>query len=671
MGGISGIYNIDERPVEASQLEHMLSSMAHRGPDGRDIWIDQFVGLGQCLLYTTPESRYERLPRTDNDYTIVADARIDNRNVLIEALNLPREMRDPLTDSELILAAYKQWGPSSVGHLVGDFAFAVWDASEQKLFCARDHFGMKPFHYWQGSSSIIFATDMQAIIRLLPNKPTVNEKRIVDRLIHQYVDKTSTYYEGIYRLPPAHLMEVDNHGRLTVREYWRLDPNKVIQLNGFDDYVQRFRELFVEAVRCRMRSDFDIGTMLSGGLDSSSVACVARDLYRAGTDDRGPLRSLSAITPDAPKSDERKYQETVIASGGFDPIYFRADEVGPLCDLDRRLADLRRPIVGANSFILWKLFERAAGCGVRVILDGFDGDSTVLHGDTIVQEWTLSRNWLAIQQLIGQIAEIYKTTEAQAWNPMFSANVLPTLQALSRSGHPIGALHRLLQLRNHLTYSRRFFLKNVVRVAIPHTASVIQHLFRLKRMSADYSRIFDDHTIERYKLRNFELPLKATDFLHPELHHYHRLVSSHLTDAIEEQESIGAAFQIEVRSPFCDIRLLEFCLATPLEFKMYQGFSRAVLRAAMKGIVPDAVRLRLTKANFERNFFRGLIRYDRGKVQSVQTNLGNIMPFLDRSVISGALNQFLATGSWGQDVYLWHVIAIALWIMHENSVSDV
>ncbi|MEO0970581.1 MAG: asparagine synthetase B, partial [Cyanobacteria bacterium J06639_18] len=187
MSGIAGIKYLDNSLLHRADLVLMLDTLAHRGPDGADIWVDGNIGLGHRMLWTTPESLIEKQPLVDRvrNLAIAADARIDNREELISQLSLDNSPSDrPLnqninqnnsclktvTDSQLILEAYKKWGEDCLEYLVGDFAFAIWDGCKQTLFCARDHFGVKPFYYYQSDQVFIFASEIKALL-CLPQVP--------------------------------------------------------------------------------------------------------------------------------------------------------------------------------------------------------------------------------------------------------------------------------------------------------------------------------------------------------------------------------------------------------------------------------------------------------------------------------------------------------------------
>src|SRR5437899_3351224 len=239
MSAIAGIVRLDGAPADPANLERMLERLAHRGPDGHGSHIADSCGLGHRMLWTTPESLHERLPLMNptGDLTLTADARIDNRDELCSLLSAP----STVTDADLILQAYARWGERCPEHLLGDFAFALWDARRGLLFCARDHFGVKPLYYHHRPGRLFaFASDITRLLVLSDVPRRLNETRVADYLVPLLEDKEITFYEEIVRLPPAHRMTVDREG-IRRQEYWSLDPEREIRLGADDEIAATFR----------------------------------------------------------------------------------------------------------------------------------------------------------------------------------------------------------------------------------------------------------------------------------------------------------------------------------------------------------------------------------------------------------------------------------------------
>ncbi len=220
MSGIVGIHNLRGGSVDRVSVERMARALAHRGPDAEGVWTGGSVGLGHRMLRTTPESLNETLPLigAGGDLAITADARIDNRDQLIAAFGWHGRSGAEIGDAGLILKAYEKWGEHSPEHLLGDFAFAIWDRRKNVVFCARDHFGVKPFYYHLSGTRLVFASEIKALLSLDDVPRELNDERIGEYLVSIFDDTASTFYRDISRLPPSHSMTVGADGA-SLRSY--------------------------------------------------------------------------------------------------------------------------------------------------------------------------------------------------------------------------------------------------------------------------------------------------------------------------------------------------------------------------------------------------------------------------------------------------------------------
>jgi asparagine synthase (glutamine-hydrolysing) len=279
LSGIVGIYHRNGAPIERALLQSLVDFLAYRGPDGRELWTDGSIGLGHAMLRTTRESLGESQPASiEGRFWIVADARLDSREELAGELKRSgRVVRPSAPDSELLLHAYAAWGTACVEHLRGDFSFAIWDARNKQLFCARDHFGIKPFYYSQKGDLFLFSNTLNCV-RLHPEvSAELNEAAIGDFLLFGVnYDNATTSFRDIQRLPPAHSLSISPEG-LKIRRYWAPPTDGRIRYAKAEEYVENFQSLLQTAVADRLRTD-RVGILLSGGLDSSAVAAVAKEV---------------------------------------------------------------------------------------------------------------------------------------------------------------------------------------------------------------------------------------------------------------------------------------------------------------------------------------------------------------------------------------------------------
>ena len=627
MSAVAGLYRTDGRPVNRHEVDRMVLALAHRGPDGTGAWSGGPVALAHGALWTTPESRGEPQPLASAACNvIVADARLDNRLDLLAALGLSGSAAGEIGDSELILRAYERWGDGCAAKLIGDFAFAIWDSQNQALFCARDHVGVKPFYYHHSSSAFLFASEIKALLTspIVPYR--LDQSRVADFLVGLFDDPAGTFYRDIYRLPAGHTLTVTRSG-MRIRSYWSLDSTREIVLGSDEAYAEAFRECFTEAVRCRLRSSHPVGCLLSGGLDSSSIVAMARQL-RGGSG--APLDTFTGIFPslsptDLRKIDERPYADAVVAQGGLEAHYVRGDLVSPLTEVDRVLWHLDEGFAAPNLYLNWALYGAARERGVRTLLDGIDGDTTVSHG-------------------------------------------LENLPALARTGR-LGALGRELRALSHRhgVSVRSLFWQLTVQPLIPVSLRV--GVRRLRGRDATYL----DHTIikpEFAKRTGVEERLAANEreqarpAQSAREAHARAMRSGLIPYALEVADKTSAAFGVEARYPFFDRRLMEFCLALPADQKLRGGWSRLVMRRAMDGLLPESVRWRSSKATLAPNFKRRLLGNDRNLLaEMVSGQSGVLEDYVDFSALRRAYDRCGSEPVADADALtVFAAVALGLWL---------
>lgn len=637
MSGFAGLYYTDGRSAAEADVTRMTERLSHRGPDGDSVWCAEVIGLGHQLLRTTPESRYETLPRTNDagDVVITADARIDNRHELFDALDIAT-LPEKTPDSHLILAAYEAWGEQCPEHLVGAFSFVIWDERNEQVFCARDHMGIKPFYYYQSEGVFAFGSEIKALLCLDEVPRRLNEIRVGDYLMSTFDDTEITFYEDVLRLPPGHRLIV-SPGRMSLQEYWSLDPSCTIELDSDEEYAQRLRELFTEAVRCRLRSAYPVGSTLSGGLDSSSIVCTAQQLLAADPDTdeipNGELHLFSAIFDDVPASDEREYIDRVLARTGLDTHYVHADRVSPLVEFDRVSWHEDEPFFTSNLFIHWELYRAAHRQDVRVFLDGFDGDTTISHGIGRLAELARAGRWLTLAiELDG-----------------LSGNLGAPARSIARR-HVIGPLasepmQRLREIGPRRVQGRE------------DTAPLVNDKFA--------TRIDLDARIE--ELQDRSNPPRTV-----RKRHHQSLTRGIIPFALEVADKAAAAFSIEPRYPFFDKRLVEFCLALPADQKQRSGLTRVVMRRAMNGILPPEIQWRGDKADLSPNFNHVLLRFERDRIEHViDGESTGIEEYADMTTVRDAYARFELTGDHEAAIAVWKVVTLALWLRHTQSETSV
>jgi asparagine synthase (glutamine-hydrolysing) len=604
VGAIGGLLRLDGGPVATADVEAASRALAHRGPDGGS-WVVGSAGLFQRRSWALPEERLEV-----SDFVLAGDLRLDDRET------------PAASDGALVLAAYERWGEACAGRLLGDFAFALWDARRGVLFCARDPFGVKPLYYVHLPGRLFaFATEIKALLAIPGVPRRLNEERVADYLAPLPDDGVSTFYRDVRRLAPGHALTAGREG-VRIRAHWSPDPGRELRLGSDAAYAEGFRALFMEAVRARLRSAGPVGSLLSGGLDSSSVTCAAARLGAA--EGRGPLPVFSAVFDEVRECDERPYIGSVLALGGLRSRFVHADGVSPLVDLERMLWHEDEPFQAFNLGMDWSLYRAAGEEGVRVLLEGFDGDTTVSHG-------------------LGFLGELFRSGR---WARFFAES-----RGLSRQlGVP---------LREILVYG-------AIRPMAPRWARRAWRAIRGRRaLEALVHPGFARRIGLDERARALSRPAGRTE----REEHLRHLLHSGLSFGLEISDRAAAAFGVEPRFPFFDRRLVEFCLALPPGQKIRRGWTRLVLRGAMEGILPEKVRWRRDKADLGPSFYRGFLLFERERIEDVILRRpGAIEGYVDMPALREAYGIYSAGGGREEGHAVWRAITLALWLRASGAV---
>ena len=548
MSGIVGIVNLNGAPIDRDLLWQMTSFMSFRGPDAQEIWIDGNVGFGHTMLRTTWEASSEKQPLTLNGKVwLTADARIDGRTELLAELerklkkttSVGDQMRSLFNapertpnDAELILFAYEAWGQDCVNHLIGDFAFAIWDGFEHRLFCARDHFGVKPFYYAQAGSTFIFSNTLNCV-RLHPHvSDKLNEQAIGDFLVFaRNQDLTTTTFSDIKRLAPAHSLAPTRRPETSC--YWGPPLDVEVNHRRPTDYIDRFSELFQLAVSDRMRSS-RISVSLSGGLDSPSVAAVAvRDSKQRP--EACAIQAFTMVYERLIRDSEGRHAGIVAQHLGIPINYLKLDAYELYEGWEKADPFYPEPIY----FPFSKIISDHSKLALRhspVLLTGDGGDLVLL------------RSW----EYLGQLIRTLK------WWTIGSFFLHYT------------AAYRRLPMMGFRTTLKRFSAG-----AAPNQQPIPDWI----------SREFAKRTNLERRSQPFD-----TDKKHPiRSEAYEGLAGAAWSETFEQQDPGFTGLPIERRNPFFDRRLVEFLLSVP---PIPWFVEKEILREAMRGVLPHSIRVR-------------------------------------------------------------------------------
>lgn len=675
MSAVFGLYGLDNRSIDSVLLARMMESLSHRKCDDSGVWDGGYVGLAHQMLWTTPESLIEKLPLVShsNNTVITADARIDNRTELIEHLGLRNLPQEKVTDSYLILAAYRKWEEQCPAYLLGDFAFAIWDSQQQKLFCARDHFGIKPFYYYHHPGYLFaFSTEIKAILSLpdVPCRP--NELRIAYYLASIIPDKAITFYEEVYRLPPSHSLVITATD-FRLKCYWELDPHREIQYGSDEEYELAFREIFTEAVRCRLRSAFPIGFTLSGGLDSSSVTCTARHVM--AEQGKLPLNTFSTIYEATPECDERPYIRSIVEQGGIEPFFITADDWSVFHDIQRSIQQQGQPLEIRNQFMWQAMYGAAQQKGIRVMLDGEDGDTVVSYGQGYLAELAIAGRWGQFYREAIGLAQHFNNHDTSAHFYLENYG-FPYLAEMAQAGQWLTFAQSVSEIATHFNLSQRtIWLHQGLKPIVP--ALLRQAWRRWCRFSQTTFSIYPllhPDLVERVNLVNQANTLQQR---YNSLNRTHReghllaLTADGTSWIEEESDCTAAAFGIEKRHPFWDRRMVEFCLALPPEQLLRDGWTRLILRRAMAGVLPETVQWRVGKSNLGANFVRSLMTFERDRLQkTIIERPQNIAFYVNEEYLRKVYERFQSKPTVAGAEIMWKTVNLAVWLSNASAPKN-
>lgn len=674
MSGILGRLHHDGGSVSERSLWEMMHAIAFRGPDGCHVWHDGPIGLGHALLVTTPEAVYEKQPAvtTTPRLALAADARIDNRTELLRTLGLRSVDHDRLPDSALIVAGYERWGVDVVDHLVGDYAFALWDEANRHLFCARDPIGVRPFFYHSSSQAFVFASAPQAILADESIPSTADHRHILAYLTDREDDCTSTFYRAVHRLAPAHAMIVDEEGAVRQWRYWRPEE-QLAELHLADDaaYEEGFRTVFEEAVQSACRTHGPLGIQLSGGLDSSAVAAVAGAQHRDGKGS-GALHAFTAVFPETQRAqtteiDEWAYAKDVIDHAGLRSHVVHADDLCPLDGLESTVTAYGQPFRPRSHYMLCHMVEEARANGIRVLLDGLEGDLVVGYGYDYFTLLARQGRWDAFTDVARQYAANcaaagrHYPVESLFWD--HGADSL--LSALYK-GRLIRFVNGLVAVWRGLAISPTHIAKRVIGDAL---RPLKQRVWRrdLKHRTAAET-VVDRGDLVVNGLRDPE----ALEVEGSVLHQRARGLwdSPLLCETMEGVDALFAGRGMEARHPYFDRRVVEYCLSLPPEQRLKGGWTRSIVRRAMKDILPPSVRTRLGKSNLGGSLVRNLHQVEHSRLLGLPAN-ERLSVFASTSQIERLVQQFVTAPTARAATTILRLLALSYWLGQKASYSEI
>lgn len=500
--------------------------------------------LIQCVHWNTARSRLEPIPlyHAPSKTAAASWARLDNRDELGKKLDIDPAALAGYCDTELILFSYLKWQEACVDHLIGDFVFVIHDRQQNKVFCGRDHMGVRPLYYFASDELFVCATSLSALRRLDGVPLNIDQQWVVEYLLHLSMSFDRTPYQGVKKLPPAHCLTITPQ-QVQLRQYFTLSAEPALKLNDSRDYVAAYREQLETAISCRLESDYAVGSELSGGIDSSTITAYAAKLID---------QPLSRLHTFAFAFSELEPQYILAVSREChlpNNHVFAGRETEPQAVLQRSLDILGYPVEHGSATFHEPFYRLAEKLEIRTLLSGFGGDefSTTIHGYLVPLEMLLQRRFRVLFNLL-------------PGNVLFRFLRLIKMEFRRRSTHNFET--PAYNPRFYEAYKRRW-PHQIVRDELVKCYDLEQRYFDDARFDAGYT------DLKRFTLEKRWQPFVPT--------------------RMENCTLMAAGRRIEYRWPLLDIRLVRLFLSIPSAENYYRGMGRYLHRRAIDGIVPKMV----------------------------------------------------------------------------------
>ncbi|MBK9108424.1 MAG: asparagine synthase (glutamine-hydrolyzing) [Saprospiraceae bacterium] len=642
MCGLAGIYNLDGAPINTRQLSSMTRIIQHRGPDDEGFLvanlsthevslhssehsIDEIrrqhamiptettcnLGMGFRRLSIIDLSAAGHQPMTEESEScfICFNGQIYNYLEIKEELKSLGHTFRSQSDTEVLLKSYLQWGEHCLQKFIGMFALVIFDKTNKRLFVARDRLGIKPLMYHFNGTRFLWASEEKQLILSGLVSPLVNEE-VMSAFLREVklFERPESFFSEIQQLPAGSYAFVDANG-ITVKKYWTLQLG--MSNGSLEDSSHKVKELLNDAIRLRLRSDVPLGIALSGGIDSSSIACLARQMTYS------EINTFSVFY-EGPKYDERKYIKAVIDQGGFKPSYFTGSTDLSFEEIAKWIYYQDAPTSGASPFSAFQNYKNVKAAGISVLLNGQGGDELFAGYPYFLKYY---------------IAQLYQTGQ---WT------------------HLASNIFQLFKDQGILASTKQIYLASQVLKGSP------EKLRKLEYKKYATSELYPGEFIEQ-KNKSKLIAIQTVDptAISLEQSLLAAITRSHLPHMLRWEDRNSMANSIESRVPFLDHRLVEQSFAIPSEFKIHNGVQKYILRKAMRNIVPESILNRKDKIGFGTPTVEWTLKHLQKPIQE----LLHSNSFLSRTWIHGKKVQSLYDKNprlFGENE-LWRIMTAELW----------
>jgi asparagine synthase (glutamine-hydrolysing) len=601
--GIAGIISRTDNSVTQQAIEAMTVIIKHRGPDGYGYYRDNKdkVAFGHrrlAILDLTPDG-HQPMHYDQERYTITYNGEIYNYLEIRDELRSKGYAFRSQTDTEVILAAYMEWGQACVVRFNGMWSFAIHDKVNNIVFCSRDRFGVKPFYYHVNADIFAFGSELKQLLPLMSARKA--NKEILTNFLFTGICEhtTATFFEGIEKLPASHnlIYDLANH-TFSIEAYYRISRVPTVENLPLEEAQELFSSVFQEAIRLRLRSDVKVGTCLSGGLDSSSVATIAARLTRQATVE--PFCAITAVSTQE-SNDESRFAEIVAKHSSMNWLTVRPTYEDFLVSLENVVYAQEEPFSSPSITMQYYVMKTARENGITVLLDGQGGDETLLGYE---------------RYYAAHLVSLYKREGLLA--------IVASIWKAGKNNTKLGFADIMKYLVSGLSAQARYIVYSSRHCYLKEIPPLPKHLQDFSRCSLD---IFALQVLEN--------------------------TSSNLPALLRYEDKNSMAHSIETRLPFLDYRMLETSLSLPGEYKLNDGWTKWILRNSMVGKMPDSVVWRKNKFGFEAPEKQWLMRH----LQTMQRVVG-ASPILQKTCDMGRLMKMFPNMDMRSQ---WRLYSTAMW----------
>lgn len=617
MCSIAGIFCYKDKKVNSikRKLETMNHLQAHRGPDGEGLWIHetQKIGLAHRRLSIIDLDNGKQ-PMTDEYGNWVCfNGEIYNYIELREEIGCKCKTT---SDTEIILCAYQKWGEDCVNHFSGMFAFAIWDEKKQKLFCARDPFGIKPFYYFIGNDTFYFASEIKALLPFVEDIQT-DRKAFSDYLVFQFCLDGKTLFENIFELKPAFTLTVSDLG-IVERRYWQV-YYKPDFYHTEKYFFEEMKERFTSSLKYHIRSDVPVGGYVSGGVDSSIIASIATNLLE------GSFEGFTGKFNVGEEYDESRYAQKVADAAGFELHQIEINYQDFINNIEKVIYHLDMPVAGPGSFSQFMVSGLASQYR-KVVLGGQGGDE-IFGGYT--------------RYLVAYFEQCIK---GAIEGTMDSGKFVVTYQSI---------IPNLTSLKNYKPMIKAFWKEGLFEPSYTRYYQLINRAPQMKGC-VYWDRLGDYNPYTSYEKIFIAENVGKDSYLDRMTHFDFKTL---LPALLQVEDRMSMAHGLESRVPFLDKELVEFAATIPANIKMKDGNLKYILRESMREFVPDSVLNRKDKMGFPTPF----TKWAKGEMKDYIMDILSSERARQREFINNdmVIRKIETESSFGRN--LWGVFCLELW----------